>query len=177
MRAETAQRMFLPAGRRAGAPRDELPEGLDETRAIYAAVARRCAVALGAANLVGGIIVFVLSVYVVPSPHVADLDTVNTANLIAFIAVLPPWLLVGTLLSIRMATRSSDWLVNGRDPTAEELSASLSFPKRQALLEAALWGVALVIFTTLNAFWSFELALGCALEVLLGGMTTVALAY
>src|SRR4051794_34381721 len=177
MRVETAQRMFLPAARRGTGPRDELPEEVRETRAIYARVARRCAVSLGAANLVGGILVFVLSVYVVPSAHVADQATADTANLIAFLAVLPPWLLIGTLLSIRMATRSSDWLVNGRDPTPEELSASLSFPKRQALLEAGLWGVALVVFTALNCVWSVELGLGCALEILLGGMTTVALTY
>ena len=177
MGADTAQRILMPPAMRAGAPHEDLPDELQETRAIYARVARRCATALFAANLLGGVLVFVLSVYVIPSPHVADQAALNRANLITFLAVLPPWLFLGCWLSVRMARRSSDWLVTGRDPTPDELSASFSYPKRQALLEAALWGGALVIFTALNFVWSVELGLGCALEVLLGGMTTVALAY
>src|SRR3712207_3644820 len=177
MRVESAQRVLLPQFMRPGLASEELPEHLRETREIYAAVARRCCGALFAANVVGAVLVFVLSVYVVPSPQVEDMATLDTLNLIAFAVVLPPWLAAGGWLSARMARRSSEWLVEGRDPTSEDLRASLTFPKRQALLEAALWGVALVIFTVLNSFWSIELGLGCALEVLLGGLTTVALSY
>jgi adenylate cyclase len=121
--------------------------------------------------------VFLLGVYVVPSPHVDNLAELNRLNVILFAVVLVLMLVVGTWLSVRMARRSSAWLLEGRDPTPDELARTINYPKRQALMEGGLWLIGLVPFTVLNASYSLELGLTCAIEILLGGLTTCVLTY
>src|SRR4051794_9568219 len=174
MRAETAHCAI-------GMPRlvddGPVPEDLRETRAIYQSVQRRCGAAVGAANLIGGILVFVLGVFVVPEPHVANNAELVRLNIIAFAILGTAGGVLGTVLSLRLAQGGATWLLEGRAPTAVELARTLSFPKRLARVEAALWGVAIVLFTALNAAWSLEVGFYCAIEMALGGATVVALTY
>src|SRR4051794_14429882 len=179
MRAESVEGALAApvVDRNLSEPQAGTPEGLAETRRIFKSVARRCAVSLTAANLVGGILVYLLSVYVIPSPHVDDVAALNRLNLIVVGPMLVAGLVLGTALSLRMARRSSGWLLEGRDPTPAELDGSLNFPKRQALMEAGLWGCAVVVFSVLNGAHSLTLGVECAIEVGLAGLTTVALTY
>jgi adenylate cyclase len=156
---------------------ERVSEDLRETRAIYRSVQRRCGIVVGGANALGALLVFVLGVFVIPEPQVANEAELVRLNVILFAVVGTAGIVVGTLLSLRLARRSAAWLLEGRDPTPDELAASLSFPKRQAILEAAVWGSAIVPFTALNASFSPALGLYCAIEIALGGLTVVALTY
>ena len=176
MEAHTAKGMLGLSGT-GRADTDDAPEDLRATRETYRAVSRRCVQSLTLANLVGGTLVFALGVFVVPSPHVDNLAELNRLNAILFAVVLTFMLVLGTWLSVRMARRSSAWLLEGRDPTPDELAETINYPKRQALMEAGLWLIALVPFTVLNASYSLTLGLSCALEILLGGLTTCVLTY
>jgi adenylate cyclase len=165
----------VPALLRAGG--DAASEDLNDARRVYAQVARRVSMSLLVANAIGGTLVFLLSIYVVPSPRVHDLATLDRLNLIGFSVGIVGGLALGWILSVALARRSSEWLRTGRRPTPEELAAVVGYPKRQALLEAGLWSIALVGFTALNAAYSPALGLECAIELLLGGATTCAIAY
>src|SRR5918999_776530 len=118
MRAEAAH--HCPISVPALLDDDRVTEDVRETRAIYRSVQRRCGGAIGAANFLGGVILFAV--------------------------VLPLGVTVGTLLSLRMSRVSAAWLLDGRDPIPAELEACLGYPKRQALLEAKLWAAAIVPF-------------------------------
>ncbi|MEA2448716.1 MAG: adenylate cyclase, partial [Thermoleophilaceae bacterium] len=174
MRAETAHCAI-------GLPRlvddERVTEDLRETRAIYRSVQRRCGLAVGAANLIGGILVFVLGVFVVPEPKVADEAGLQRLNVLLFAVLGIVGGVLGTWLLLRMARRGATWLLEGRNPSAAELAATLGFPKRLARLEASLWAAAIVPFTALNAAYSTELGFYCAIEMALGGVTVVALSY
>jgi adenylate cyclase len=175
MRAEAAHQ--CPIGLPQLLDDDRVTEDVRETRAIYRSVQRRCGAAIGAANFVGGILVFVLGVFVIPEPTVSDRAALLRDNLILFAFVLPFGVALGTLLSLRMSRQSTAWLLDGRDPTPTELDACLSYPKRQAMLEAILWAGAIVPFAVLNTSYSPALGLYCAIEMALGGLTVVALTY
>ena len=47
-----------------------------------ARIARRCAIALVAANVAGALVVFVLGVYVIPAPDVADIGRLDLWNVV-----------------------------------------------------------------------------------------------
>ena len=176
MRAEAAYRALRPGA--AAAPSSEpVAAEVREARATYFRVARRFVLSLCGANVLGGVLVFVLSAYVVPGPHIADDAAVHHANLIAFLVTLAAALPAGALLSARLARRSSEWLRAGRRPTQAELTATVAYPKRQTAVEAAVWACGLVAFPALNATYSSTLAVESAIEILLGGLTTCALTY
>ena len=142
-------------------------------------IERRCAGALGAANMVGAIVVFVVSTYVLPPPakEIADHAEVHRLNLILFAFVLPLGIAAGGLSARAQWRRVSGWLREDRAPTTAERDAVIRFPKRVALLEAGLWAAAGVPFVALNAAYSSTLAATTATEIALGGLTTVALAF
>jgi adenylate cyclase len=142
-----------------------------------ARVARRCAIALVAANVVGAVVVFVLGVFVVPAPrvaHQARLDLLNVALLGIVLAVGFP---IGGLHAHRRWRRISAWITEGRDPTPQERDETIAFPFVLVRKEAALWAVAAVPFVVLNGIASLTIGVECAVEIFLGGVITCALAY
>src|SRR3954452_24752500 len=97
MRAETAS---CPVGMPPVADDPMYPEHVQLTRSIYRSVQRRCGVAIGAANLIGGILVFVLGVFVVPDPYVAHEDELIRLNVIMFVVLGVVGGVLGTTMSL-----------------------------------------------------------------------------
>jgi adenylate cyclase len=69
------------------------------------------------------------------------------------------------------------WLREGRAPTREEAERTLRHPIRQAAIAAVFWAAAIVGFVALNAPYSTTIAIECAVEITLAGLTTCAVTY
>jgi adenylate cyclase len=135
------------------------------------------ALAIAGANIAGAVAVFVLSVYVVPAPRIDHAAHLDRLNLILFVVLLPLWIAAAALWAMAAWRRTSRWLAEDRAPTPEERDATIRFPKRLAAMELGLWVAAAVPFVALNGAYSATLGVECAIETLLGGLTTCALAY
>ncbi|MEA2427199.1 MAG: adenylate cyclase, partial [Thermoleophilaceae bacterium] len=140
-------------------------------------IARRCAIALIAANVVGAVLVFTLGVFVVPAPKVANQGTLDLLNAILLVAVLAIAFPIGAVHARRRWARISAWMREDRAPTPAERDETIGFPFQLVRKEAMLWAVAGVPFVVLNATASLVIALECGVEIFLGGLTTCALAY
>ena len=130
-----------------------------------------------AANVAGAVIVFVLSVWVLPAPDLQERDTVLAVNLVAASAYLVLAGVIGTLWGLGRWRGTREWLVEDREPTEEERRTTLRVPLRQLEVSMVLWGIAVVGEIALNATWSFTLAVIVGVTTLLGGITTGAMTY
>ena len=151
--------------------------GEPDFRDVARSVSRRCAAALIAANVAGALVVFVLGVWVIPAPHVHDNDQLKLLNLAVLGVVLIGGFPIATIYANRAWRAASVWIAEDRAPTPAERDASINFCFVLVRNEAVFWVAAAVPFVVLNAFWSPALALETGVEILLGGLTTCALAY
>src|SRR3954464_10728385 len=110
MRVHAAPRLFAPAP-----PPDKTDFANEPAR-----IARRCAIALVAANVVGAVLVFVLGVFVVPAPHVANHGNLDLYNLILLGACLTVLFPLGSLFARRRWEQISAWMREDRAPTPAE---------------------------------------------------------
>ncbi len=129
------------------------------------------------ANLAGAVVVFVLAGFVLPKPELEERDTILLVNLAAAGAYVLVAALIGTLWGLGRWRSTRRWLVEDREPTEAERLTTLRVPLRQVHVNAALWLIAVIGFTALNAVWSWLLAGIIAATTLLGGVTTCAAAY
>jgi adenylate cyclase len=139
------------------------------------------ATAIVIANAVGAVVVICFAIFVLPKPEGVDGSDVYGPNLALALAYLAVALGVGIRWGRRLVEGGRDgirgWLEEDREPSADEQLRVLRAPLRIMVVEAALWGLAVVCFSTLNAFFSPLLALGVGLTVALGGLTTSSVAY
>jgi adenylate cyclase len=149
----------------------------DPGRRIARRVTALLVVATLASNVVGALVVFPLAGFVLPTPELEDEDHVLLVNLVAAGAYVLVALAVGTAVGLGRLRATRAWLVEDRAPTERERRATLRTPARLLAIDAALWGLAAVLFFALNARWSLALAVTVGLTVLLGGVTTCASAY
>jgi adenylate cyclase len=140
-------------------------------------IKRNVTFALVMANLAGGVVTFVLGMWVVPIPP--DLETPENirANLIGFGAALVIGLIGGTWLSLRASRASQRWLREDRPPSPQEREASLRFPLRQTGIEAVLWLGVAILFFAINLPLSTFIAIESFIVVLLGGLVTSSITY
>jgi adenylate cyclase len=145
------------------------------------AVARRTQflllLAIGLANMAGAIVVFVFAVWVVPSPDVEDETKPIIVNLVALGIYLVVALFIGFTWGLKRFESVRTWLREDREPTAEEKRLVLRAPVRAGLIASVLWGLAIVVFATINLTFAGSLAIVVAITVALGGVTTSAAAY
>src|SRR4051812_6583005 len=127
-----------------------------------------------ASNAVGAAIVFVLLAWVLPVPDVRP--GAIRDNAIAFVAYVLVTVPVGTVWSLHRFAPVSRWLEEGREPTPDEQRLALRAPLRQVTVHASLWAVAALLFTALNALYSWRLALDVAVTIALGAASTCAFA-
>src|SRR6476661_2474653 len=127
--------------------------------------------------MVGVVVVFVVGVWVVPSPVVHHEERVLHLNLILVGLSLFIAIPIGGIWANAKWRQASSWIGERRAPTPEERDATIGFPLRLVKLAAALWGVGAIPFTIVNWMDSPELGFSCAVTILLGGITTCALAY
>ena len=153
------------------------PSGAKSGRGLSLRTQVYVTLAVWFANLVGAIVVFVYASWVVPTPDLDNATEVRLVNLVAFGIYLAFALPVGGLWGARRLRAIGRWLREERGPNEREQRQILRAPLRIALVNAALWLLATVVFAVLNATFSLRLALVVAITVALGGVTTSAFAY
>ena len=145
------------------------------------AIARRTTLlmvpAMLLANATGATVVFVLSAFVLPSPDVDDRDRVLIINLVAAGIYLLISLPVGAVWGQRRTHVTQAWLREDRIPTEKERRRALREPLRVLVIHAVMWLIAAALFGVINFFFDPLLGLEVALTILLGGVTTSAVAY
>lgn len=134
------------------------------------------------ANTVGAAVVLCFSLFALPKPELDEDTAVLVTNLSVALGYIAFALLFGVVWGRRRLEGgrhgTSRWLLEDRAPTPEERRQVLRAPLRLMVVEAGLWGLAVVLFTVLNlATFSGLLALGVGITVLLGGITTSAACY
>jgi adenylate cyclase len=127
-------------------------------------------VVVAVANLCGAVVVFVLSVWVIPTGSIAEPGRVLVVNL----AVLGGYLLLAAPLGVAWG---SMWFRTGRGGATAARQIVLHGPLRLVTVQAVLWLGAVGLFGAVNATFSPRLALSVAETVLLGGITACALSY
>ena len=137
----------------------------------------RMGVSLVLANVLGAAIVFAIGVWVLPPADTADETEQRIVNLIAlgifFLIVTPIAIAVG-----RQRLRATNrWLLDDREPTADERRDALRMPRRIVALHAVIWLLATIVFGVLNATYSLESGQRVAISALLGGLTTCVFVY
>ncbi|MHA6796955.1 adenylate/guanylate cyclase domain-containing protein [Pseudonocardia bannensis] len=123
------------------------------------------------ANLFGAAVVLALAAWVLPTGTIADPGRVRLLNL----ALFGGYLLVALPLGLFWGGRR--FRLRAGDAQRRERTLVLYGPLRLATVQTALWLAAAVVFVAFNATFSWRLALSVGETVLLGGLTTVALAY
>jgi len=149
---------------------------------VVARRARRLTIfAVLLANAVGSAVVTSFAVLVLPKPEGSDDLETYVTNLVAAVAYVGPALLIGALWGRRTIERSRHgvrgWLDADRAPTEAERVLVLRAPLRITVVQATLWGFAVLAFSAINLIVDPLLGLGVGLTVALGGITTSAAAY
>lgn len=151
-------------------PADQSP------RALRVRVQLLLTAMLVSTNLVGAVLVFVISWFVVPAP------APNDATVIALAIAVPTYVLgavvVGAVVGTTTSLRALRWATTGSAPPDEhERRTALRVPVRLTLLQGAIWSVATVLFTLLSVVLQPERALATGLTVGIAGLVSCGIAY
>jgi adenylate cyclase len=149
----------------------------DSGREIIARAAKLAVPTMVVSNAIGALVVVVLAVFVLPTPHVGDRGTVILINLVAAAIYLVAAIVVGALWGLSRLRKTHRWLLEDRTPSDDEQKKALRIPLRQMRVVGGLWLLAAILFAALNAHWSAVLAVVVGITVLLGGVTTSAISY
>jgi adenylate cyclase len=145
------------------------------------AIARRTQlqliVSLSLANLVGAAVVFVFLGLVLPTPEVEDSTQVLLTNLVITALYVTAGTIVGSLWGAKRLSPLREWLRSERPATEQEREVVLGAPYRIVGVHAVLWTIAAIGFGAYNWTYTAELGQRVAMTVLLGGLTTCAVAY
>lgn len=135
-------------------------------------------VSLTIANGIGAIVVFCFANWALPLPDVDDQSETTLVNLAVLGVVMVGGVVVGTIATQRRFRRVREWLRSDTEPSEKQRYDVLRAPFRTAVVHAVLWTLAAIIFGVLNlVLYDAELGQRVALTVLLGGVTTTAIAY
>ncbi len=151
---------------------------MKDREATWESVKRRMQVGLTAANVIGAVVVSVLLTFLVPVPAKWTHDT---AIVWANVAVLVVGGILATMVAITLGPRTAreirEWFVSGKPATRRERELALRQPLVQMWVTAAIWAIATVLFTALNAFASVAVAAQSAITIPIGGLASAALTY
>ncbi|GAF47451.1 adenylate/guanylate cyclase domain-containing protein [Rhodococcus wratislaviensis] len=127
-------------------------------------------------NLVGAVITCLLVSVVVPGPSVWSSEF-TIANFVA----VPVFVLCAVLIGVTWGTKRlvSDlrWATEDDAPTDHDRSAAFRAPWRLTRVQAALWGIGLVFFTTLYGIIDPQTIPKVAFTIALAGITVSAFCY
>src|SRR3954447_15863901 len=137
----------------------------------------RFGLSMFAANFIGAIDVFVLVMWILPTPEAPPGKHGLLVNSIAFAACGVACFPLGGWGTLRAARPVLEWLDGGGPPTPAQRRAALLLPARPTVMHAVLWLVAIVFFAVVNAFLSGELARYTAVSIFMGALTTCAVSY
>ena len=126
-------------------------------------------------NLVGAVLVFVISYFVVPVP------SPTTATVVSLAIAVPSYVgfavAVGILVGTRQTLRALRWATSGREPDEAERQQALRVPLRLTQLQGVLWLSGAVLFTVLAVLIQPERALSTGLTVAIAGMMGCGIAF
>lgn len=128
------------------------------------------------ANVVGAVVVTVLSGWILPRPEPLT-RSMFVANAVAIPVYVVGAMAIGVLRGTRIALARDRWVLEEREPDASEQRSTLRTPLALGGLQAALWGVAVVLFTGIAAIVQPTMALNVSVTVALGGVVTCMAAY
>jgi len=131
---------------------------------------------MGAINVLGAAIVFLLGVLVVPLP-VAYTDEQAMKNLILLLLLVPGFAFFGLLRGYAILQPTAAWVTSGRRPYPDEQRLLLATPKAFFVLHALFWASGTVIFGVFNGYYDQKLGWTVAPLVFMSGLTTCAVAY
>jgi adenylate cyclase len=161
------------------APADQaLPESVDGRR-LASLVTFRLRKAAAIANGLGAVTVFVLVGFLIPQSVSGD-ELWRIALFNALLAA--PYTAANVLLGSRLVRRRffapiEDWLAEERPATEEERALVLRYPLEAARISARFWFIGAVGFALVNIPIAIGFAASVGATILLGGVSTCALAY
>lgn len=162
---------------RPGLRRPEPTAAVREARRLVWRASTGVAVSVALTNLLGVAAVFAFAVWVLPSDPIPDEDRAVAVNILLAAIWIPITVLVGTMWGSRSLRPARRWLLEGRRPTQEEEDAVLRSPIRLFRVQLRLWLASAVVFATVNGLITPRLIPRVGFPIILGGLTTSALAY
>lgn len=144
------------------------------TRALRVRVQVLLTTILLVANLVGAGVVVALLLLVRPD------EALSTGFKVSHFIATPVYValavLVGIVTITRRMLRALGWAREGREPSEEEVRATLRAPRAAMVRQAGLWGAAVVLFTTLALIYQPSIALTEGIAVAIAGLLVCAIA-
>lgn len=139
---------------------------------------RRMSGAMLLANGIGAGVVYVFLSYLMPtSADMIDGGRLQRVNAWTFVGYMTATAVVGRVLGGRSSAPLQAWLRSGRPATDADRRAALRNPLSVAVVAGAFWFGAAVLFGVLNGSYDPHVGLQVVSTILLGGITTVSLAY
>ncbi|WP_205472795.1 adenylate/guanylate cyclase domain-containing protein [Nocardioides sp. SYSU D00038] len=126
-------------------------------------------------NIIGAVVVLLISLFVDPNP-IAD-DDLELALAISVPVYVVVAVVVGTVWGTTTSLRAMRWAVDGSEPTDEERRTVLRVPWRLTRISAGFWFLAAAIFGTLSLVFQPERAIPSAYTVALAGVVVGGIAY
>ena len=147
-------------------------------RELAARITGRLGMAVFGANLTGAFVVYLFLSYLLVTPvDLVDGGRLQHLNTLAFIGYMAMTAVGGQVIGLRLNRRAIRWLAGDEPAGPEERIAVLRAPLNMARMSAGFWVGAAVLFGLLNASFTVPLGIQVLSTVLLGGVTTVSLAY
>lgn len=131
------------------------------------------------ANVIGGVVVVALGIFVLPVPNGDSTDaTVRLVNGVAAAIMLITSSFLGSWWGLARLREARKWLEAERPPDERERRVVLSAPRRIAVNNAVIWAVAATGFAALNLVaFEFEAGLRVGTLIAFAGVSTCAFVY
>ncbi|MGH3517641.1 MAG: adenylate/guanylate cyclase domain-containing protein [Haloechinothrix sp.] len=128
------------------------------------------------ANLIGAVVVVVLMILVIPGPNVftAHYAVVNWVIIPVYVVVA---MAVGVVWGTKRALGSLRWAIDRRQANERDRLATLKLPWRLTRMQALLWLIAAMLFTTLYGIGEPIAIVKVALTICFGGVVVCANSY
>jgi class 3 adenylate cyclase len=129
------------------------------------------------ANGIGGAAVFAFGLLSPGAPDSEDALRLGIANAATFVVFMALAFRIGTRRGRQAGEPIDRWLRDERAAAPAEQDLALRYPALLTTLSARIWVLAAIVFASVNATYSVELATSAGVVALLGGTTCCALLY
>ncbi|CAN5672292.1 adenylate/guanylate cyclase domain-containing protein [soil metagenome] len=126
-------------------------------------------------NLIGSVVVFVISSFVVPAPAATHGTVVSLAIAVPVYVALA--IVVGAGVGTATTLRALRWATSDVQPDERDRVRALRVPLRLTQLQSALWAGGVLVFTVLALVLQPDRALTTALTVSIAAVVVSAVAY
>lgn len=167
--AAERSRRRTPFGSRLLGPADQSP------RALRVRVQLMLTWLLISTNVIGAVVVFVISSFVVPAPAASGGTVLSLAIAVPVYVVAA--VVVGAWVGTATTLRALRWATEDRAPTDDDRTRTLRAPERLTALQGLLWGGAVIVFTVLALAIQPSRAVTTALTVGIAGVVVSSVAY